>query len=137
MVNTKYHASGSFADPKKMTDEQLNESYSSLWNTLSIESFGSHKDGIDARHEYEWQMADVANEIERRRELEQREQAPPEPPAKLTRPNCETKGHEPHKATHAVVYDLSSGRVARFVCEQHLERKRRGYYVSKLIGTCQ
>jgi hypothetical protein len=54
---------------------------------------------------------------------------------KAERPHCEHKGSLPHPATHVLVWDLSSGRVTKFMCERHSkDAGPRPYIVAKLIG---
>jgi hypothetical protein len=56
----------------------------------------------------------------------------------MKRPTCERKGTLPHAATNTLTWDLLSGRVTKFFCDDHSEDvSRQPYRVSKLIGYCQ
>jgi hypothetical protein len=56
----------------------------------------------------------------------------------MERPRCERKGTLPHPATHALTWELLSGRVTKFFCEEHSKDAcPQPHYVSKLIGYCQ
>ena len=53
-------------------------------------------------------------------------------------PRCERKGTLPHPATNTLTWDLLSGRVTKFFCDDHSEDvSPQPYRVSKLIGYCQ
>jgi hypothetical protein len=53
-------------------------------------------------------------------------------------PRCERKGTLPHAATCVLVWELLSGRVAKFYCEEHSkDASSQPYYISKLIGYCE
>ena len=39
----------------------------------------------------------------------------------MKRPKCERKGTLPHPATHALTWNLSSGRVTKFFCDEHFQ----------------
>jgi hypothetical protein len=55
--------------------------------------------------------------------------------APMNRPKCEQKGTVPHPATHVLIFELSSGRVTKFVCEPHSkDASPQPYFVAKLIG---
>ena len=56
----------------------------------------------------------------------------------MERPRCERKGTLPHPATCVLVWNLLSGRVAKFYCDEHSkDASPQAYFVSKLIGYCQ
>jgi len=56
-----------------------------------------------------------------------------QPPMKP--PRCERKGTVPHPATCVLVWELLSGRVAKFYCDEHSkDASPQPYFVSKLIG---
>jgi hypothetical protein len=53
----------------------------------------------------------------------------------MKRPRCERKGTLPHPATNALTWELPSGRVTKFFCDDHSENvSPQPYFVSKLIG---
>ena len=53
----------------------------------------------------------------------------------MTRPRCESKGTLPHPATCVLVWELLSGRVTKFFCDDHSEDvSPQPYFVSKLMG---
>jgi hypothetical protein len=53
----------------------------------------------------------------------------------MERPRCERKGTLPHPATYALTWDLLSGRVTRFFCDEHAQNARpQPDHISKLIG---
>lgn len=53
-------------------------------------------------------------------------------------PRCEKKGTLPHPATNALTWDLLSGRVTKFFCDEHSkDASPQPYRVSKLMGYCQ
>lgn len=53
----------------------------------------------------------------------------------MKRPRCERKGTLPHPATHVLTWNLLSGRVTKFFCEEHSEdASQQPHYISKLIG---
>ena len=55
----------------------------------------------------------------------------------MERPRCERKGTLTHAATHALTWDLLSGRVTKFFCDEHSkDASPQPYYVSELIGYC-
>jgi hypothetical protein len=50
-------------------------------------------------------------------------------------PRCERKGTVPHAATHALTWDLPSGRMTKYFCDEH--SKDGGplpHYIWNLIG---
>jgi hypothetical protein len=48
---------------------------------------------------------------------------------------CEKKGSLPHAATCVLVWELLSGRVAKFYCEEHSkDASPQPYHICKLIG---
>ena len=50
-------------------------------------------------------------------------------------PRCEKKGTLPHPATRVLVWELLSGRVTKFLCDEHSEdASPQPYFVSKLVG---
>ena len=50
-------------------------------------------------------------------------------------PRCERKGTLPHPVTCVLVWDLLSGRVVRYLCDDHaLDAHPRPYRLAKLIG---
>ena len=50
-------------------------------------------------------------------------------------PRCQRKGTLPHAATHALTWDLLSGRVTKFFCDEHSkDASQQPHYISKLIG---
>lgn len=50
-------------------------------------------------------------------------------------PRCERKGTLPHPATCVLVWELLSGRIAKFFCDEHSQdASPQPYFVSKLIG---
>jgi len=52
----------------------------------------------------------------------------------MERPRCERKGSLPHAATHALTWDLLSGRVTKFFCTEHAETAfPEPDHISKLI----
>lgn len=56
----------------------------------------------------------------------------------MERPRCERKGTLPHLATNTLTWELQSGRVTKFFCDEHSkDASPQPYYVSKLIGYCQ
>ena len=49
-------------------------------------------------------------------------------------PRCERKGTLPHPATNALTWELQSGRLTKFFCDDHaLDAQRRPYRLAKLI----
>jgi hypothetical protein len=53
----------------------------------------------------------------------------------MEKPRCERKGSLPHPATCVLVWELLSGRVAKFYCDEHSKDvSPQPYYISKLIG---
>ena len=53
----------------------------------------------------------------------------------MEKPRCERKGTLPHPATCVLVWELLSGRVAKFYCEEHSkDASPQPYHISKLIG---
>jgi hypothetical protein len=51
-------------------------------------------------------------------------------------PSCERKGTLPHPATCVLVWDLLSGRVVRYLCDDHaLDARPRPYRLAKMIDT--
>jgi hypothetical protein len=53
----------------------------------------------------------------------------------MERPRCEKKGSLPHPATFVLVWELLSGRVAKFYCEEHSkDASLQPYHICKLIG---
>jgi hypothetical protein len=53
----------------------------------------------------------------------------------MEKPRCERKGSLPHAATCVLVWELLSGRVAKFYCDEHSKDvSPQPYYISKLIG---
>jgi len=53
----------------------------------------------------------------------------------MEKPRCERKGTLPHPATNALTWDLLSGRVTKFFCDEHSkDASPQPYYISKLIG---
>lgn len=53
----------------------------------------------------------------------------------MKRPRCERKGTLPHPATNTLAWDLLSGRVTKFFCDEHSkDASPQPYYISKLIG---
>lgn len=56
----------------------------------------------------------------------------------MKRPRCERKGTLPHPATNALTWDLLSGRVTKFFCDEHSkDASPQPHYISKLIGYCE
>jgi hypothetical protein len=54
---------------------------------------------------------------------------------KAERPRCEHKGSLPHPATHVLVWDLSSGRQTKFMCDRHSkDASPQPYFVAELIS---
>jgi hypothetical protein len=50
-------------------------------------------------------------------------------------PRCERKGTVPHPATLVLVWELLSGRVTKFFCDEHSkDASPQPYFVSKLVG---
>jgi len=50
-------------------------------------------------------------------------------------PRCERKGTLPHPATRVLVWELLSGRVAKYFCDEHSrDASPQPYFVSKLVG---
>jgi len=55
--------------------------------------------------------------------------------AEIQRPRCEHKGSVPHPATCVLVWELLSGRVAMYFCDEHSrDASPQPYFVSKLVG---
>ena len=53
-------------------------------------------------------------------------------------PKCERKGTLRHPATNTLTWDLLSGRVTKFFCDEHSkDASSQPYYISKLIGYCE
>ena len=53
----------------------------------------------------------------------------------MKRPRCERKGTLPHPATNALTWELQSGRLTKFFCDDHSEDvSPQPYYISKLFG---
>jgi hypothetical protein len=53
----------------------------------------------------------------------------------MEKQRCEKKGSLPHPATCVLVWELLSGRVAKFYCAEHSEdASPQPYYISTLIG---
>ena len=53
-------------------------------------------------------------------------------------PRCERKGTLPHPATNALTWELQSGRLTKFFCDDHSENvSPQPYYISKLFGYYQ
>lgn len=53
----------------------------------------------------------------------------------MTRPRCEKKGTLPHPATKTLTWELQSGRVTKFFCDDHFEEASPlPYLVSELVG---
>jgi hypothetical protein len=49
-------------------------------------------------------------------------------------PRCERKGTVPHPATCVLVWELLTGRVAKFFCDEHSrDASPQPYFVSKLV----
>ena len=56
----------------------------------------------------------------------------------MKRPRCERKGTLPHPATNTLTWELQSGRVTKFLCDDHsVDVSPQPHYISKLIGYCQ
>jgi len=56
----------------------------------------------------------------------------------MKRPRCERKGTLPHPATKTLTWELQSGRVTKFFCDDHSEDvSPQPYYISKLLGYYQ
>ncbi len=56
----------------------------------------------------------------------------------MKRPRCERKGTLPHPATNTLTWDLLSGCVTKFFCDEHSkDASPQPYLVSKLIGYFQ
>lgn len=52
----------------------------------------------------------------------------------MKRPRCERKGTLPHPATCVLVWELLSGRVVRYLCDDHaLDAQPRSYRLANLI----
>jgi hypothetical protein len=50
-------------------------------------------------------------------------------------PRCERKGTFPHPATSALTWELQSGRLTKFFCDEHSrDASPQPYFVSKLVG---
>jgi len=55
--------------------------------------------------------------------------------AEIQRPRCEHKGSVPHPATCVLVWELLSGRVAKYFCDEHSrDASLQPYFLSKLVG---
>ncbi len=53
----------------------------------------------------------------------------------MKRPRCERKGTLPHPATNVLTWDLLSGRVTKFFCDEHFkDASPQPYFVSKLVS---
>jgi hypothetical protein len=53
----------------------------------------------------------------------------------MEKPRCERKGTVPHAAAYALTWDLLSGRVTKFFCDEHSkDASQQPHYISKLIG---
>lgn len=53
-------------------------------------------------------------------------------------PRCERKGTVPHAATNTLTWELQSGRVTKFFCDDHsVDVSPQPHYISKLIGYCE
>jgi hypothetical protein len=56
-------------------------------------------------------------------------------PLDIERPRCEHKGSVPHPATRVLVWELSSGRLVKFMCEEHYrDIGRQPYWIGTLDG---
>lgn len=56
----------------------------------------------------------------------------------MKRPRCERKGTLPHPATTTLTWELQSGRVTKYFCDDHSEDvSPHPYRVSKLTGYYQ
>ena len=56
----------------------------------------------------------------------------------MKRPRCERKRTLPHAATNTLTWELQSGRVTKFFCDDHsVDVSPQPHYISKLIGYCQ
>ena len=56
----------------------------------------------------------------------------------MKRPRCEKKGTVPHPATNTLTWDLQSGRVTKFFCDDHsVDVSPQPYRISKLVGYFQ
>lgn len=56
----------------------------------------------------------------------------------MKRPRCQRKGTPPHAATNALTWELQSGRVTKFFCDDHSEDvSPQPYYIAKLMGYYQ
>jgi len=52
----------------------------------------------------------------------------------MERPRCERKGTLPHPATCVLVWELLSGRVAKFFCDEHSrDASPRPYRLAQLV----
>ena len=50
-------------------------------------------------------------------------------------PRCERKGTLPHPATYVLVWELLSGRIAKYFCDEHSkDASPQPYRIAKLIG---
>jgi hypothetical protein len=50
-------------------------------------------------------------------------------------PRCERKGTLPYPATSALTWELQSGRLTKFFCDEHSrDASPQPYFVSKLVG---
>lgn len=53
----------------------------------------------------------------------------------MKRPRCERKGTLPHAATHALTWDLTSGRMTKYFCDEHSKcASPQPHYIWKLVG---
>jgi len=53
----------------------------------------------------------------------------------MKRPRCEKKGTVPHPAKNTLTWELQSGRVTKFFCDDHsVDVSPQPHYISKLIG---
>jgi hypothetical protein len=53
----------------------------------------------------------------------------------MEKPRCERKGTLPHPATCVLVWELPSGRIAKFFCDEHSQdASPQPYFVSRLTG---
>lgn len=53
----------------------------------------------------------------------------------MKRPRCQKKGTLPHPATITLTWELQSGRVTKFFCDEHSsDASPQPHYISKLIG---
>jgi hypothetical protein len=53
----------------------------------------------------------------------------------MKQPRCERKGTVPHAATNTLTWELQSGRVTKFFCDDHsVDVSPQPHYISKLTG---